>query len=60
MFIHRLFSTLIFTPVLVLILLYSKSFTESIIPLLLSVLGVLGVLEYLKMTRFKGFLIYPL
>ena len=60
MFIHRLFSTLIFTPVLVLILFYSKSFTESVIPLLLSVLGVLGVLEYLKMTRFKGFLIYPL
>lgn len=59
MFIHRLLSTLIFVPVLVLILIYSKSVTEVAIPLLLSVFGLLGVLEYLKMTRFKGFLSYP-
>ena len=59
MFLHRLCSTLIFTPLLVLVLVYSKSVTEWVIPLLLSVFGLLGVLEYLKMTSFKGFLSYP-
>lgn len=59
MFIHRLFSTLIFIPVVVFILIYSKSYTELAIPLIVSIFGVLGVLEYLKMTKFKGFLSYP-